>query len=136
MALEQAAHTAADGHPCRLQVRECDGLVELDPAPLWPALIEGIEQGVSVSLLARGFHEALAAAFARVTIAAARERGIARVALSGGVLQNRLLAEQLCERLRAAELQVLIHRQVPANDGGLALGQACIAAARLREQRR
>ncbi len=136
MALEQAAHAAKCGHPCHLEVHECDGLVELDPAPLWPALIEGIEQGVPVGLLARGFHEALAEAFARVAIAAAQKRRITRIALSGGVLQNRLLAEQLCEHLRAADLQVLIHRQVPANDGGLALGQACIAAARLREQQR
>jgi len=136
MALEQAAHAAERGHPCRLDARERDGLVELDPAPLWPALIEGIEQGVPAGPLARGFHEALAEAFAQAAIAAAQKLRIARVALSGGVLQNRLLAEQLCERLRAADLQVLIHRQVPANDGGLALGQACIAAARLSEQRR
>ena len=52
------------------------------------------------------------------------------VALSGGVLQNRVLLEQLLRRLAGGGLRVLTHREVPANDGGLALGQAVVAAAR------
>uniref|UniRef100_UPI003F503CDA Kae1-like domain-containing protein n=1 Tax=Caballeronia sp. LjRoot34 TaxID=3342325 RepID=UPI003F503CDA len=52
------------------------------------------------------------------------------VALSGGVMQNRVLFEQLASRLVARGLKVLAHRQVPTNDGGIALGQAAIAAAR------
>ena len=55
---------------------------------------------------------------------------VSTVALSGGVLQNRVLLEQLVGRLEALGLRVLAHAQVPANDGGLALGQAVIAAAR------
>ena len=52
------------------------------------------------------------------------------VALSGGVFQNRILLEQVAGRLAAVGLRVLSHRQVPANDGGLSLGQAVVAAAR------
>jgi len=52
--------------------------------------------------------------------------------LSGGVFQNRILLEQVAGRLGAAGLRVLSHRQVPANDGGLSLGQAVVAAARRR----
>jgi hydrogenase maturation protein HypF len=55
---------------------------------------------------------------------------VSTVALSGGVLQNRVLLEQLIGRLEALGLRVLTHALVPANDGGLALGQAVIAAAR------
>ena len=53
------------------------------------------------------------------------------IALSGGVFQNRLLLEQVIERLQAKGHKVLTHRTVPANDGGLALGQAVIAAAQM-----
>ena len=52
------------------------------------------------------------------------------VALSGGVMQNRVLFEQLTARLAACGFNVLAHRQVPSNDGGIALGQAAITAAR------
>jgi hydrogenase maturation protein HypF len=52
------------------------------------------------------------------------------VALSGGVMQNAVLFEQLSQRFAACGLVVLTHRQVPANDGGIALGQAAIAASR------
>jgi hydrogenase maturation protein HypF len=60
---------------------------------------------------------------------------VARVALSGGVFQNRILFDLVRDGLCDAGLRVLTHRQVPANDGGLALGQAAIAAARLITQR-
>ncbi len=136
MRLEQAALAADAGHPCRLAITRHDTLHELDPAPLWPALLDGLAAGVPVGVLARGFHAALAEGFADLAIDAVAREGITRVVLSGGVMQNRLLAETLAERLRAAKLTVLTHRQVPANDGGMALGQACVAAARLLSPRR
>jgi hydrogenase maturation protein HypF len=53
--------------------------------------------------------------------------GISRVALSGGVFQNRLLVRLARAELSARQLTVLTHRLVPPNDGGLALGQAAVA---------
>ena len=55
-------------------------------------------------------------------------QGIDTVALSGGVVQNRLLFEGVATRLDNAGLKVLAHERVPANDGGLSLGQAVVAA--------
>ena len=56
------------------------------------------------------------------------------VALSGGVWQNKILFEEVLRRLHVLEFTVLTHRQFPTNDGGLSLGQATIAAARLRDE--
>jgi hydrogenase maturation protein HypF len=56
------------------------------------------------------------------------------VALSGGCFQNRILFERVAVQLRAAGFVVLSHAEVPANDGGLSLGQAAIAAARLLQR--
>jgi len=63
----------------------------------------------------------------------AHANGIDTVALSGGCFQNARLFEETARRLEAAGLAVLSHRAVPANDGGLALGQAAVAAARLMQ---
>ena len=62
---------------------------------------------------------------------AAAENGLEVVALSGGTYQNRLLLERGCDLLEAKGLRPLFHRNVPPNDGGIALGQAVIAGAQL-----
>jgi hydrogenase maturation protein HypF len=57
------------------------------------------------------------------------------VALTGGCFQNRLLTERAAQRLREAGFEVLLHRQVPTNDGGISLGQVAVAAAQLKRGR-
>ena len=77
------------------------------------------------------FHETLACAAAALVRRAAAQRGERLpVVLTGGCFQNALLAERVCARIGAGR-RVLRHRTVPPGDGGLALGQAVVAAARL-----
>ena len=57
-----------------------------------------------------------------------RETGIKTVALSGGVFQNRLLLKTTVDLLKKAGFDVLTHKEVPTNDGGIALGQAAVAS--------
>ena len=59
------------------------------------------------------------------------ERWRGRIALSGGVFQNAILLEAVAARLQATGHRILSHSRVPTNDGGLSLGQAAVAAARL-----
>ena len=68
-------------------------------------------------------------------MAVARAVAAERVALTGGCFQNRLLVERAVPRLRAAGIDVLLHRAVPPGDGGVSLGQIVIAAARLEQER-
>jgi hydrogenase maturation protein HypF len=57
-------------------------------------------------------------------VAVARRSGADTVALTGGCFQNALLAGLAAEALRAAGFVVLLHRELPPNDGGIAAGQA------------
>ncbi|MGR7995929.1 carbamoyltransferase HypF [Xanthobacter sp. ZOL 2024] len=127
MALEAVAASAA---PYPLAVTERDGLWALDPAPLWRALRADQAAGRPLSAMAGAFHAGLAAAFAETAILIARREGIGAVAVAGGVFQNRMLLEAVVARLADAGLRPLVPANVPANDGGLALGQAVVAAAR------
>ena len=101
---------------------------EIAPAPLFAALHQGLRDGTPVAALAHGFHTALARAFAAPARDLVARGEAAAVALSGGCFQNALLHDLTVAALSG--LPVLIHRTTPANDGGLALGQALIAAAR------
>ncbi|WP_462331096.1 carbamoyltransferase HypF [Thiohalocapsa halophila] len=100
----------------------------LDPAPMWRALCDDLAAGADAREVATRFHAGLANALTELSVELAEAHGVATVALSGGVLQNRTLFEALCARLRAARLDLLTHHRVPSNDGGLALGQAVAAA--------
>ena len=106
-----------------------DAAVVLDPAPMWSALLADLSRGVPPGLISARFHEGLARALAGLAAGLAGAHGLDTVALSGGVFQNKTLLEALSGHLRRQGLQVLGHRQVPANDGGLSLGQAVSAAA-------
>ena len=108
-----------------------DGLLQLDHRPLLTLLIGLIDRGESPSSLAWFFHDALADGMARAARIIADRLDIRTVALSGGVFCNGLLTDLTARRLEAENLEVLVHREVPANDGGLAFGQAAIAAASL-----
>ena len=112
------------------------GLLCVDPLAMWQALLRDLAAWTPVAVIAARFHLGLAIVITRLVCAVyrdacAKDGAMSRtVALSGGVLQNRVLLEQLVTRLERHGFTVLTHRQVPANDGGLALGQAAIAAAR------
>ncbi len=115
--------------PARPRVRRPARPRILDWGPLVLALLEDSARGVAVSLRSARFHNALVAGIAAV----ARFAGSSRVALSGGCFQNRFLLERSREHLTAAGFEVLTHRLVPPNDGGIALGQVMVAARRLAD---
>jgi hydrogenase maturation protein HypF len=123
-----ALGTCRDGYP--FEVAPGDVPLVLDPEPMWIALLDDLARGEEPASISARFHAGLAGAVAQLAIRLAQNRGIGTVALSGGVFQNKILLEGIADRLRSVGLRVLSHRQVPANDGGISLGQAAIAAAR------
>lgn len=97
---------------------------QLDWHPLIEAVLTDLKRGVAVGEISAKFHNALVEGIIRVV----KRIGEPRVVLSGGCFQNRYLLERAVIRLREEKFQPFWHRQVPTNDGGLALGQ--IVAAR------
>jgi hydrogenase maturation protein HypF len=127
--LEHLARTGRPG-PGDVDFDVHDGV--LDPAPVIVGLVDGIRAGVATADLAVAFHNAVI----RVTVRVAAERAlglaIPTIGLTGGVFANRLLLEGIRNGLAKCDFEVLTHRVVPCNDGGLALGQAVIAGTRHR----
>jgi len=101
----------------------------LDLLPLLALLADAPDP----ALAAARFHATLAEALAEWVIFTARDHGIATIALGGGCFLNAILARELVARLEAAGLQTLAARQLPPNDGGLALGQAWVARLSLED---
>ncbi len=131
-------HDDADAHayPFEITSTAPDGLRCIEPRPMWEALLDDLLRGTPVPVIAARFHKGLAMAVVRMVECLADlltgPVDARSVALSGGVFQNHILFEQVAGRLGAAGFRVLTHRQVPANDGGLSLGQAVVAAAQRR----
>lgn len=96
------------------------------------SLIRDMSEGVSVSELSARFHNGLAACVYEICSRIRSETGIDEVAFSGGVWQNITLLGRTLSLLKRDGFRVYLHREVPTNDGGLSLGQAVIAAARMR----
>lgn len=106
-------------------------LWQLDAASLWPLMIESLLAGQDKAVLAANFHLSLVRGLCNMVRRLRRQQGVtfSAVALSGGVMQNRLILEPLAGELEAMGLTVLTQSRVPCNDGGIALGQAAIALA-------
>lgn len=98
--------------------------------PLWSELVSDLKSGVAHGTIASRFHIGLADVLADTAARVARDAHTRQIVLSGGVMQNRFLQHRIAENLQARGLTVLRHRKLPANDGGIALGQACFAALR------
>jgi hydrogenase maturation protein HypF len=90
-----------------------------------------VKQRAAPAVVAARFHNTLAAAIHEMCLRMRRESGIERVCLSGGTFQNMRLLGLAARALRASGFELFLHRKVPPNDGGIALGQAAIAAARM-----
>ena len=115
----------------------------VEPLAMWAALLGDLLLKTPVPTMAARFHKGLARVIVTMidkvaqkpfsrSHTSAHDSGhpLRHVALSGGVFQNKVLLERVSAQLRTAGYTVLTHHRVPCNDGGLALGQAAVAAAR------
>ncbi len=131
MLLEQAVAPTTEAYPFVLLERLPSGPdapeVEVDWRPIVSAILGDVKRGVAPGLVAGRFHRTLA----RMTAAVAEWVGLPRVGLTGGCFQNAALTHLAGEELRRRGFEVLTHALVPPNDGGLAVGQALVAASRL-----
>jgi len=124
-------------YPFSIYHSERSKLPYIEPLGMWRGILGDLDLKTPVPVMAARFHVGLAKIIVTMAtkLACSDAGGDAprfnTVALSGGCFQNRVLFEQVVRRLEQQYFVVLTHAQVPANDGGLALGQAAIGAARL-----
>jgi hydrogenase maturation protein HypF len=103
----------------------------LDPKPTLLALLADWRAGTSISIMAARFHNGVAQLCLDLCRHIRFHQGIVNVALTGGVWQNRFLLNRTLDILEPQGFKVLFHHQLPANDGGIAVGQAMVAAQKL-----
>jgi hydrogenase maturation protein HypF len=108
----------------RLRTDEAYALPHGDWGPLISAVLADKQAGVSASLIAARFHNSLVNWIVEVAV----KVGLKQIVLSGGVFQNRYLAERASATLESQGFAVHTHQQVPPNDGGIALGQVVMSS--------
>lgn len=110
--------------PMEKLTAEKEGRIMLCTQALIKRLCQGMQNGEDKNRLSYEFHSLLADMTAQACRTISERTGVKVCALSGGVFQNKLLLKMVKCRLEKMGLRVLIHSLVPANDGGIALGQA------------
>lgn len=97
--------------------------------------VEDLLEGVPRQVVSARFHIAVANLICLIAISLREEQRLNRVAMSGGVFQNMFLLKKTCDGLARAGFEVFTHSRVPTNDGGISLGQAAVANARIARRR-
>jgi hydrogenase maturation protein HypF len=103
-------------------------------SPIVTNLLKDHQNGVKIQTMAARFHNTLTAIVLELAQRARQTYSLDRIALSGGVWQNMSLLTSSYQYLSDAGFQVMIHNQIPANDGGVSLGQALIGQKFLSEE--
>ncbi|HMA63342.1 MAG TPA: carbamoyltransferase HypF [bacterium] len=113
--------------------------IDSDPKPMiikwdemFPQIVQDVLDNVSRETISLKFHNALASVLLKAALELRQSENINRIVLSGGVFMNMYLLDRLVNLLRNKNFEVYWHNKVPANDGGIALGQTVIADAKLR----
>jgi len=127
-----AAGRASEGYPVLLRDAGEEGWV-VETRPIIDAVLDDMLDRKPASEISARFHRTMAEIVVTTCMRIRESGGLSAVALSGGTFQNALLFEQVLELLIASGFIVYRHRRVPANDGGLSLGQAVIASQFWRE---
>ena len=131
MELEMAADPAEKGHYDRQWNRSGDCAI-IDPGPIVRGVVSDCINGVPVPVISGRFHNTLIRLFAGLCHEIRTDTGLDRVVMSGGVFQNTTLLTGLSAALAKMGFKVYSQKLVPANDGGISLGQAVAAAAKVR----
>ncbi len=100
----------------------------VDAAPVLADIVEDMRSGLATAVIAAKFHNAVTDLIVQLSLQMRQQHGLNQVALSGGVFQNVYLLETAVRRLYQHNFEILTHRLVPPNDGGLALGQIMIGS--------
>jgi len=106
----------------------------ISPTRLIREILNDRKKGVAATVIATKFHQTLSYLICDIISKLACETGLKKVALSGGSWQNRYLFQATRRQLTSQGYQVLYHKQLPANDGGIALGQAMVADRRWQKE--
>jgi len=101
--------------------------------PMFEALLDDLGRNVPIGMISRRFHNGLVECFVELATRLRAKTCLHRVCLSGGTFHNIYLWQRLEARLSEAGFEVFTQKQVPSGDGGLSLGQAVVAAAKIRE---
>ncbi|MFJ9366234.1 carbamoyltransferase HypF [Nocardia sp. NPDC101769] len=103
---------------------------EVDYRPVIRAIAADLDAGVPIPEISRRFHSGVVTMVRRGCREISRATGIRQVVLSGGVFLNEFLLVNCLATLERDDFEVYGHRQVPPNDGGIALGQLVVADSR------
>jgi hydrogenase maturation protein HypF len=125
--LEMLAADAMNAETYPFVINDDEGRGVVGLRELWSALVSDVQHKLSPPLISLKFHNTVAEITAEMCQSIAKESNIKRVALSGGVFQNRLLLRLTTAALQREGYDVFTHRLVPPNDGGISLGQAVVA---------
>jgi hydrogenase maturation protein HypF len=100
----------------------------LEPGPIIEGIVRDITGGVGPGKISARFHNTISMIILETVSRISNEYGIRKVALSGGTFQNRYLSERIEKQLVEVGFELLLPLQLPANDGGIALGQLAVAS--------